>query len=332
MTTRRAHALRIVNRLADVQRAAIAAHPTAGIESLGYTVVAELALTSKRGAGGWCDGLSFAEHHTVMYAPTPGSKRENFTLLHEAAHILVENDDDALIWLADRDNPEVELERLCEEIAATLILPEDMLNEIVGIGPITGEDLKNLVTHSAASGPACAIALSARLSSGVVALLDRANAKVIHSALCGDELVVYPWKDGYVSPSHPLLTLAPGTSLTTKLTWADEWRRKQTYYVSAVATEKRVYAVFSVTDLWGVDKFHGGQAPPSKSIAPRREVSCHCGYTGTVAGWPCDACGHHYCPKCGECDCQRRYGVQGTCNVCFCKAPDLEDGVCSGCR
>lgn len=334
MTTRRAHARRIISALAVTQRAAIATNPIAGIESLGYTVVAEPALTSKRGAGGWCDGLSFAEHHTVMYAPTPGSKKENFTLLHEVAHILVENDDGALIWLADRNDPDVELERLCEEIAAALVVPEDMLDDVVGTGPITGDDLKTLVACSAASGPACAIALSTRLSSGVVVLIDRANARVIHSALRGEDLKVYPWKQGEVPLDHPLLNLEPGTSMMRKLTWTDEWERQQTYYVSAVATEKRVYAVFSVTDLWGVDKFHGGQAPPAKSNAPRRGVRCHCGYTGNATGWPCDTCGHQYCPKCGDCDCQRRDRAQGTCSACFCKAPpnDLEDGVCSGCR
>ena len=136
MSTRHVHALRIVAAIEDQKRAVIATDPIAGIESLGYTVVAEPALTSKRGAGGWCDGMSFAEHNTVMYAPTPGSKKENFTLLHEVGHILVEQDDDALIWLADRDNPDVELERLCEEVAATLVVPEDLLNEVVGTGPL----------------------------------------------------------------------------------------------------------------------------------------------------------------------------------------------------
>ncbi|WP_244930899.1 hypothetical protein [Nocardioides sp. W7] len=96
MSTRRDHARRLIEAIEPAQRAAVANHPITGIESLGYTVVAEPALISQRGAGGLCDGLSFAEHNTVMYSPTPGSKRENFTLLHEVGHILVERDDDAL--------------------------------------------------------------------------------------------------------------------------------------------------------------------------------------------------------------------------------------------
>jgi hypothetical protein len=330
--SRRDHARRLIDAIETAQRAAIANHPITGIESLGYTVVPEPALTSQRGAGGLCDGLSFAEHDTVMYSPTAGSKKENFTLLHEVGHILVERDDDALNWLADRDDPDAELERLCEEIAAALVVPDDMLDELVGTGPITGVDLKTLVTTAAASGPACAIALSSRLSSGAVVIIDRANARVVHSALRGDDLTVYPWKHNDVPVDHPLLSLEPGATTTSRSYWTDEWDRRQDFYLSAVATEKRIYAVFSPIDLWSVDRFHGGQVPPEKSQAPRTGLRCHCGFVGTATGWPCTTCDQQYCPKCGDCDCQRRDNAQGTCTGCFCKAPDLEDGLCSGCR
>lgn len=334
MTTRRVQALRIVAALPADQRANIAVDPIGGIENLGYEAVAEPALTSKRGGGGWCDGMSFAEHNTVLYAPTPGSKRENFTLLHEIAHILVEKDDEALIWLADCDDYEAELERLCEEIAAALVVPEDLIADVVGTGPPTGEDLKTLVTRSAGSGPACAIALSSRLSSGAVVLIDRMAGTVIHSALRGEDLKVYPWKGAQVPAGHPLLNLEPGSGTTSRQYWVDTWERRQEYYVSAVATEKRVYAVFSVTDLWSVDRFHGGQEPPEKSQAPRLAIRCACGYVGMAYGWSCGTCKRQDCPRCGDCDCARRASAQQACSKCFCNAPpvDLEDGICSNCR
>ncbi|GAB3854615.1 hypothetical protein GCM10028801_09030 [Nocardioides maradonensis] len=334
MTTRHVHALRIVAALPADQRANIALDPIAGIKDLDYEVVAEPALTSQRGAGGWCDGMSFADQNTVMYAPTPESKKENFTLLHEVAHILVENDDEALIWLADCDNYEVELERLCEQIAAALVVPEALIDEVVGTGPPTGENLKTLVTRSAASGPACAIALSSRLSSGAVVLIDRVAGTVIQSALRGEDLKVYPWNGTHVPDGHPLLKLEPGSGKTSRQYWVDTWGRRQEYYVNAVATEKRIYAIFSVTDLWNVDRFHGGQEPPEKSNAPRLTIRCACGYFGKAFGWPCDTCKRQYCPRCGDCDCARRASAQQPCSNCFCNAPtgDLEDGVCSNCR
>jgi hypothetical protein len=332
MTTRQTHARRIVAAISDIQRTAVTARPLDGIERLGYTAVPEPALTSKRGAGGMCDGLSFAENGTVMFAPTPGSKRENFTLLHEIAHILVERDQHAMIWLADRPDPSVELERLCEEIAADLLIPESLVDDVVGSGPITGEDLKALVARSAASGPACAIALSNRLSSGAVVIIDRAIGRVVHSALRGDNLIIYPWKSTDVPDNHPLLALQAGDMATRKTFWSDAWNRRQEYYVSAIATEKRVYAVFSTSDLWGVEAFHGGSRPTPKSNAPRLAISCHCGYVGMAFGWPCGTCKRQYCPKCDECDCQRRDRAHGTCTKCLLQAPDLENGVCSECR
>jgi hypothetical protein len=334
MTTRQEQARRIVNTISPGDRAVIAADPIAGIEAMGYRVVAEPALSSKRGAGGLCDGLSFAEHKTVLYAPTAGSKRENFTLLHEVAHILVEGDDDALVWLADRENPDVELERLCEEIAAALAVPDGLLNGILGSGPLTASDLLTLVGRAAASGPACAIALSKRLSSGAVVIIDRANNRVIHSSLRGDDLKVYPWKGNEVPTGHPLLGLGPDTPVTMKSFWTDTWGRRQEYYLSAVATEKRIYAVFSISDLWDVDRFHGAEPPPDKSNAPRESLRCACGYVGMTFGWPCEVCKRPYCPECGDCYCQRHARAQESCSICFCKAPsgDLEAGVCSNCR
>lgn len=334
MSTARLHARRIVAKIPAAGRALIAADPVAGIASLGYHAVAEPALTSQRGGGGWCDGLSFAGNSTVFYAPTPGSERQSFTLLHEVGHILVEDDDDALVWLADCPDPDSQLERLCDEIAAALVVPESMLSEVVGAGPLTAKHLKTLIAVSSASGPACAIALASRLSSGAVVIVDRATATVVHSTIRGDDLKVYPWRNTEVPAGHPLLSLPPGASTTARSYWLDQWDRRQDYYMSAVGTEKRIYVVFSVNDLWAVDRFHGGQEPPEKSNAPRRAVKCACGFSGPVSGWPCDACGHQYCPRCGACDCQRRARRQLDCSACYCSAPaiDLEDGVCSSCR
>lgn len=281
-----------------------------------------------------CDGLSFAEHNTVMYAPTAGSKRENFTLLHEVAHILVESDDDALVWLADRADPDVELERLCEQIAAAILVPDDLVNDILGFGPITADDLCRLIVRASASGPACAIALASRLTGpGAVIIIDRLTDQVIHSSL-RSELAIYPWRGNDVPAGHPLKNLQVDTPITTKSFWTNNRGQRQTYYLSGVATEKRTYAILSTIDLWGVDRFHGGQVPPERSNAPRNTLRCHCGFNGETTGWPCSECERAYCPRCGECDCPRRDRAQQQCIACFCLTPtvDIVNGICSNCR
>lgn len=101
------------------------------------------ALTSQRDAGGMCDGCrSASTTRSCTRRRTP--RRENFTLLHEFAHLLVEDDEPALIWLADRDDPDVELERLCEDIAAALLIPAALLDLLIHPGPVTGQHVLEL--------------------------------------------------------------------------------------------------------------------------------------------------------------------------------------------
>jgi Zn-dependent peptidase ImmA (M78 family) len=92
-------------------------------------------LAQHRDAGGWCDGISFLDDGVVLYAPSPNSRRENFTLTHELGHKLAEEDDDALDWLANRDHPERDLERLCDLIAARLLLPDTLIAQILDRRP-----------------------------------------------------------------------------------------------------------------------------------------------------------------------------------------------------
>jgi hypothetical protein len=64
------------------------------------------ALAERRGAGGWCDGLSFTEEGVLLYAPTPRSRRENFTVAHEIGHHLTDADEDDDLWDWLGDHPE----------------------------------------------------------------------------------------------------------------------------------------------------------------------------------------------------------------------------------
>jgi Zn-dependent peptidase ImmA (M78 family) len=148
--TQSQQAKRIVQALPVELREALRYAPSVAMVGTGLVVRAVRTLTSSRGAGGMCDGMSFSDHNTVLYAPTE-SRRENFTLLHEYAHLLVDDDDEALVWLADQDEPGVVLERLCDDIAAALLTPDDILDQIVGQGPITGQHLIDLFQEKQAS-------------------------------------------------------------------------------------------------------------------------------------------------------------------------------------
>src|SRR5690349_3943356 len=98
-------------------RARFAAEPIKALQSdFGLTVQAVEHLANTREDGGACDGISFLEDGVILYAPTPASRRENFTLAHELGHWLAENAPDVYDWLANQDDPGRLLETVCDRI------------------------------------------------------------------------------------------------------------------------------------------------------------------------------------------------------------------------
>ena len=70
-------------------------------------------LAQRRGDGGACDGVSFLQDRVILFAPTPYSRRENFTLAHELGHWLVTQTPPVYDWLFEPESlarPEFDLE------------------------------------------------------------------------------------------------------------------------------------------------------------------------------------------------------------------------------
>ncbi len=265
------------------------------------------------------------------------SRRENFTLAHELGHWLAEKAADVYDWLADQDNPGPLLETVCDRIAQRLLLPEAAASAVVGQGPIRATHILDLYNSTQASRPVCAIALAKRLPGlGAIAIIDRYTGTVAHASIKPDAdagwPTVYPWKGQQLSESHPLVTLAPGSTTSRRLTWRTPWGAQADFYVHAAGDSKRVYVVFCGTDLWDVEQFH---APIRRDFDTREllEGSC-CGTTFKRRGYPCGDCGQPYCPTCGDCRCGRDAKRALTCTRCFLQfQPHLvTDGVCVDCR
>lgn len=331
--TLRDQARRVVASVPGELRDRLRDSPLDALAWAGLTVRAVHALGSRRGAGGMCDGMSFTAHGTVLYAPTD-NRRENFTLAHEYAHVLLDDDETVLIWLADQPDRDDVLERLCDEVAALLLVPDTLLGVVVGDHPPTGEHVLDLFRRSQASQVVCAIAVGRRLNSpGAVLLTDRTTRTVVHSAIVG-EPPVHPRTGQPVPDSHPLLRIVPGQHLRRRTFWATPWGERRTMYLDAVATDKRAYGVLAQDDLWQIDKFHPPEPEPDASGPPSNHMSCRCGYAGVRTGWPCPDCGRPFCPRCQACDCEGRRSLTARCEGCFCDTPprDLEEGRCSNCR
>ena len=323
----------------EAVRKRFAANPLEALRSdLDLKVEAVDHLTNRRDDGGACDGMSFLQDGVILYAPTPFSRRENFTLAHELGHWLVEQVDELYDWLADQRDPARTLETLCDRIAQRLLLPEGVVDSVVADGPIRARQVLELYQASHASSPVCSIALARRLPClGAVVLINRADNAVQYASVRPDPHegwpVVFPWPGQFVPAGHPFKSMPPGAELTRRAFWRTPWGGQEDYYVDAVSDNSRIIAVFSDIDVWNAECLHVDQGREFDQ-RPVNEIHC-CGQTRTVRGYPCQDCGQPYCPVCGNCRCQCITQRERLCaGNCFLKFQPhlLVDGLCEECR
>ena len=286
-----------------------------------------------RGAGGWCDGVSIIEGGLILYRPTP-SRRENFTLLHELAHHLIASNIDCVSWLADQPEPPRVLEQLCDLVAAEILLPPDEVAAALRHGPPDAPAVVALFEATNASRSACAIAIARKLPcDGFVALIEEGSDEVFFAARNLDTRP-YAWRGDPLPAGHPLRRHPPpGRALTWWPTPGGADRRE--YYMSAATAGGWVFAVFAEGNLFGVPGFHLPQIV-EEDRGYDGEITCPCGYRGKTRWWPCPSCGISQCPRCDECECDRRARREKRvpCRRCYTSVLPhlLIDGLCDGCR
>ncbi|WP_442880755.1 ImmA/IrrE family metallo-endopeptidase [Aeromicrobium sp.] len=295
-------------------------------------------LVALRSGGGACDGTSFLDDGVILYAPSLNSRRQNFTLGHELGHWLVEQLDDVLDWIADQRDPSAVVESVCDRIAQRLLLPEELIDSVVGNGPVRARHVVELFDASLASHPVCAIGLARRLPClGSVAIIDPGGRRVQYASVATDSAggwpSIFPWPGHDVPAGHPTLTIVPGTEVTRRSFWRTPWGDQQDYYIDAVRFGHRVAAVLAEHDLWGAERLHLDTGS-SVDDRPETEHFC-CGERQTARGYPCGDCGGPYCRICKLCPCQRSAAAEQLCaGTCFMKfRPNLlENGLCEECR
>jgi Zn-dependent peptidase ImmA (M78 family) len=324
--------------LSDDVRARFAADPAGVMRAdIGLTVTPVEDLSNGRSDGGACDGVSYLQDGVVLYAPTPQSRRENFTLAHELGHWLVEKATGIYDWLANQDEPARLLETVCDRVAQRLLLPETAVDAVVGAGPVHAQHLLDLYAKTEASRPVCAIALARRLLGlGAIALISRYTRKVTHASVKPDPErgwpTVFPWRGQELSDTHPLLALPNGGTTTRRMSWRTPWKTQADFYIDAIGDARRVVVVFVGADIWGIDRFHP-DIDREYDTRPLLPVHC-CGTSSQVRGYPCPDCSQPSCPRCGHCRCERQAKQEVRCNGCFLQfLPHLViGGLCQECR
>jgi hypothetical protein len=320
--TLKQHASRLAGAIPEDLRRALSADPETALSGLpGIRVMTVPQLRDARGAGGWCDGLSFMNDGLICYAPSPRSRRQNFTLLHEFAHLCVDGDDDALDWLADRADPSADLERLCDAIAAEILIPARVVARLLGGSSPEPDHLRQLYAASSASEEVCAIALASRIPvRGAVLLIRRDNATVTFTASTGYPILGIP-RDLSVPPRHPLRDLGTRQrwagwttpdlrmALTDLPTKASVRRIPDKPFLRAHAEAglRRITVILmDIASPGGPadDRFRrAGECQLDAARVPEPIACPACGQASAHSSYPCEECGAPPCHACGRCRC-----------------------------
>ncbi len=322
---------RVLAELDDTVRADLADSLATAIELHFGLSVTPAESFGERGAGGWCDGVSIIESGVILFRPTR-SRRENFTLMHELGHHLLENNIDCLAWIADQSDPPKVLEQLCDQIAADLLITSALVDQLIGQRNPDATALLDLYDRTEASRSACAIAIARRLPCDGFVLLVEDGADSVFFAARARDTRPYGWRNDPLPAGHPLGQSSPPARALAWWPYPTGGERRE-YFMSTATSGGWTVAVFAENNLFDVPGFHIPQ-PVEDDRGYEGEVTCPCGYTGRTRWWPCKSCGKPECPKCGECDCTRRDRKAVACDNCFASVPPhlIESGLCDQCR
>lgn len=329
---------RIVSRMSQEVRDALAANPAQAMrDHFGLSVRPSNTL-GQRGEGGWCDGLSFRRHGEVLYAPSPYSKRVYFTLLHEVGHKLTDDEAEREIldWLGDLPDERGVVEHVCDLIAGRLLVPETAITQALEDQRPTGIALARLHEITNASREACAVALVRHVGCpGFICVIR--DETITFTARIGDPQPA-PWRNTPVPTGHPIRALADGNTRESESWWPDAAGRRRRYYEHAFRTGPWTYAVFAENDLWSVAKLHLPEEERRRSPTDRIDFKCmNCGLARRTRTFVCNGCGGPACPQCEYCQVcdQRERAQRSSCERCFVSVlPHLLDsqGYCPDCQ
>jgi Zn-dependent peptidase ImmA (M78 family) len=191
--------------LCDKERAALAAAPRTFLEGCGIRVTPLSDVPSSELCA--CDGVFFPRPlPNLAYAPTPGSRRESFTLIHEFGHYLVRRHDEVLSALHDLDDDagRIAEERVCHNFAGQILVPDQVIMRVLGGKHPEAHHLRRLVGASSGSLEGCAVRLAEHLpATGYVAIADPAHRCIQFAS--PSSAAPYRWgRQTHLPEEHPL--------------------------------------------------------------------------------------------------------------------------------
>lgn len=267
-----------------------------------------------------CDGMFSAwPTPNIAYVPTPGSRREGFTLIHEFCHYLVRRNDDVLSALHDMDDDagRIAEERVCHAFAGQILVPDHVIVQVLAGKHPQACHLRQLVAASAGSLEACAVRLAEHLpANGYVVIADPVRRWIQFAS--PSPSAPYRWGRRTTLPEqHPLWRAAAAGAFRGQgqVVWASGGRMN--LWLDAVADRGLVHAVFSETRYWGGK----GLSLLDEAPAAARSIPI----SGTCRHCDADTWGYTACPACDDVRCR-------SCGRCGCGAPRSATRICTACN
>ena len=229
--------------------------------------------------------------------------RTLFTILHELGHHLIELDgflNELSIKDADRRDEEI-----CDEIAASLLMPEEVRAELLPRGRFTARNVAELYEATRASRQACCVTAARRLRGPGCVILgtpDGVATYVAHNPTT-------QWRIARDTPQGEDSLIAKAARRSTK-----HARGVTNVRFASGAISGRMHGdAFAADDGWVyavvVEDSHSPWEQTRKHVIRNpwpdaEEIECgHCGEMSLSRRGPCRRCGDRFCGRCGRCSC-----------------------------
>jgi hypothetical protein len=261
--------------------------------------------------------------------------RQRFTALHELGHHLIEHD--GPLNDLDLDNRARRDEDICNEVAASILIPADAVTEHLSAGAFTARDVAALHRAVNASRAACCVAAARQLRRPGCVILGTADGLAVFTAHHPSTA----WHIARQTPQGP-------DSLLVRAGRAHGGHAQEVTvarFASGNSSGQLQGDAFADDDGWVfavlVDDTHSpwtkGISFPTADTGPASEtIECpRCSWTGEVYTAQCRSCGDRTCPSCGRCSCPSG-PTERLCGNCYERRPvnqfEGPDSFCVDCR
>lgn len=242
--------------------------------------------------------------------------RRRFSVLHEYAHLLRDLVPTVLEALfASPDAGAAIEERMCDEFASRVLLPDALLDSVLGPS-VTARAVLSLIGAAPASAEACAVAAARKLPAPGYVMLLSPDRKASFTAHNGD---VYYVRRG-TAQAGLLAQAATGRPIRGReqVRYSSGNRGREMFADAATENGRTVAVLVTDSPPWGGFTAGSKQGPEGNS-----GYCGNCAYEFTTFARICADCEQSACPTCGRCECETSTATpnERQCERCYLLLP-----------